>query len=166
MTYDSLGKTLRVFGWISIIVGIILAIILFVEASDSWSSKNTLTILGLVVGLLFIIIGITNIGVGQLLSLHGERKLAVYSEYQAHESIQKSGTDTTTTCPKCGQVYEGDLSGKFCEECGSSLDSLSEDDVSESSSDSENVSTTCVMCGKVYPSDLSGKNCPNCNAPL
>ena len=36
-------------------------------------------------------------------------------------NIDSRQSAATTTCPNCGKVYDGDLSGKFCENCGTAL---------------------------------------------
>ena len=165
MNNKNLGSVLHAAGWISIVVGVIIAIYMISKSSNSLFGGSEIATIGILLGLLFIILGIISLGIGQILLSTAEKQISASPRQKREYSSTKEDFETTT-CPKCRQVYEGDFSGKFCEVCGSSLDSLSEDDVSESSSDFENVSTTCVMCGKVYPGDLSGKNCPNCNAPL
>ena len=71
---------------------------------------------------IFDIIGGVIIIAGFIMFMTGNRSQTA-SEISAPtvNNIDSRQSAATTTCPNCGKVYDGDLSGKFCENCGTAL---------------------------------------------
>ncbi|MDP8206736.1 MAG: hypothetical protein P9L92_08755 [Candidatus Electryonea clarkiae] len=65
---------------------------------------------------LILIWGIS-LAIGFLTSKKEPKSSSATESYQT----QNLPETTTTTCPSCGKVYQGDASGLFCEDCGMSL---------------------------------------------
>ncbi|NQS99184.1 MAG: hypothetical protein HQ591_12090 [candidate division Zixibacteria bacterium] len=162
-TTDALGNFIAGIGWVLIGLAVIIAII-----AGGSSGGDSGLLVGIIVFILGGVIGILVVVQGQLLQIMVaiERNTAKDIDSIPPSDVPSEVDLITTTCIKCGEIYDGDLSGQFCEACGASLTTLSSDNASESSSATEPISTTCEMCGKVFQGNLSDKNCPNCNAPL
>ncbi len=119
MPNEKLGNTIRAMGWISVVVGVIIAIFMVAKAGDAMFGGEEIAIIGVLIGLIFVMLGIACVGVGQVLMTLGG------TPPQATSTFRTAGTaepeSAMTVCSECGAKYTRDLSGQFCESCGATL---------------------------------------------
>ena len=119
MPNENYGNTIRILGWISIIVGVIIAIYLMAKASDAMFGGETMAIIGVLFGMIFVMLGIIGVGVGQLLlTSSGDTR---QKSPIAHRTTMRNTESNEIVCPNCGEVYASNFSGQFCESCGALL---------------------------------------------
>ena len=122
MKNEGLINALRVIGGITIVLGVIACLVLIVQFSqEGMFSKADLTLkeLGIAVllGFYHVAFGILCFAVAEVLTEAGKAA----ERDPSRQGTQPASASTTTQCPKCSQLYPGDLRGQYCEACGAKL---------------------------------------------
>lgn len=79
---------------------------------------------------------------------------------------RRTSVPMTTICPKCHQQFNGDLSGQFCDNCGSLFNGSDALVTYHNRSNSEETIIACGSCGHVCQESNAGQFCEECGAPL
>ena len=114
-TTQTLGKVISGAGWVLVGIAVIVALGLATGGGAKLAMAGIVLVLGGVLGVLTVV-------QGQLLQIMVaiERNTAKTSAFTPAKSDSHS-VESNTTCPNCHKVYQGNLSGQFCESCGAKM---------------------------------------------
>ena len=114
-TTDTLGRFISAVGWVLVGIAVIVALGLATGGGTKLAIAGIVLVLGGVLGVLTVVQGqLLQIMVAIERNTAGSSAAAPQKSYYQDES-------SSTTCTGCGKVYQGNLSGQFCEDCGAKM---------------------------------------------
>ena len=123
MKNEGLINALRAIGGITIGIGAIASLMMIVEFSKPGMFSNkglsgTEIVIAIGVAFYHVILGILCFGVAQTLVEVTNTVNMVDSKQRTKDGGQSV---SKTKCRNCGKIYDGNLTGQFCEDCGEKL---------------------------------------------
>jgi hypothetical protein len=124
MDNSSLVNTLKAFGYIVFVLGIIAGILVLTQLSKGTMFSNgeitpMAVILSIIVVFYHAVHGVLCLGLAELL----DRKNTLSTSLNP-VSMSSSGSVSSTNykkCSQCNKLYEASFTGEFCDQCGAKL---------------------------------------------